>query len=488
MSNTTALKLTDYSFTYPNSAEPVVGPLDLEVEEGEFVLMTGDTGCGKTTLLKSLLPGDVICGKRTGEVTLPESDDDTIPSVAYVSQSPANQLVCETVWHELAFSLENYGTERSVMRRRVAEVSHFFGIEPWFHKNVNELSGGQMQIVCLARALATGPKLLLLDEPTAQLDPVAEKNFLHALFRINRELGITIVVVTHEPVSVRDYATREFRLQGGQVFEVSDIEEAEVSDIDASEVSDIETTPSRFYSNKTGIPYPLQLADVHFRYAKDADWVLRGMDLNVQQGEIRALVGGNGCGKSTTLKLMAAINKPQKGHVKNEFSGAQAYMPQSPMALFVCDTVQQEMQEWQKNCGYSDEAMSDTLQKVGLQHKTNQHPFDLSGGEQQLLAMAKLLITKPKLLLLDEPTKGLDARTKLAVANLILQFAESGGTAILSTHDLAFALCVAHSVTLIFDGQATCTEPANEFFANNMFYRPTANEFTELFAKEKGRK
>ena len=219
MSDTTALKLTNYSFTYPNSDTPVFGPLDFEIAAGEFVLMTGDTGCGKTTLLKSLLPGDVVCGERTGEVILPESDSAT-PSVAYVSQSPENQLVCETVWHELAFSLENYGCERSVMRRRVAEVSHFFGIEPWFHKNVNELSGGQMQIVSLARALATGPKLLLLDEPTAQLDPVAEKNFLHALFRINRELGITIVVVTHEPVGVRDYATREIRLQDGVIFEI----------------------------------------------------------------------------------------------------------------------------------------------------------------------------------------------------------------------------------------------------------------------------
>ena len=476
MSDTIALKLTNYSFTYPNSEKPVFGPLNFEIVDGEFVLMTGDTGCGKTTLLKSLLPGDVVCGNRTGETVLPESDSST-PSVAYVSQSPENQLVCETVWHELAFSLENYGTQRSVMRRRVAEVSHFFGIEPWFHKNINELSGGQMQIVSLARALATGPKLLLLDEPTAQLDPVAEKNFLHALFRINRELGITIVVVTHEPVGVRDYATREIRLQEGQIFEVEGFSD---------------TPSTRLRSLRAGSPQlgeapALQLNETYFRYNKDTDWVLRGMDLAVREGEIRALVGGNGCGKSTTLKIMAAIKKPQKGHVKNEFAQNQAYMPQSPMALFVCDTVEEEMKEWQRNCGYSDEAISCVLEKVGLQNKLEQHPFDLSGGEQQLLAMAKLLITQPKLLLLDEPTKGLDAKTKLAVANLIQEFAVAGGTVLMATHDLSFALCVANITTLIFDGQATCTEPSSDFFANNMFYRPTSNEFTTLFAQNGAR-
>lgn len=477
MSDVKALKLVNYSFTYPESEEPVFGPLDFEIDAGGFALMTGDTGSGKTTFLKSLLPNDVLCGKRTGEALLPKNDRGSeTPCVAYVSQSPDNQLVCETVWHELAFSLENYGTEPAIMRRRVAEVSHFFAIEPWFHKNVNELSGGQMQIVSLARALATSPKLLLLDEPTALLDPVAEKNFLHELFRINRELGITIVVATHEPVAVRDYATREFYLQGGQIFEVS--ENLRTVPIRAQGPSplEVEDRPQLLEG-----PSPLQLADVYFRYSKDDDWVLRGMYLSLQQGEIRALVGGNGCGKSTTLKIMAAINVPQIGRVKNELKNSQAYLPQSPMALFVCDTVKQEMREWQKNCGYGDAEILQMLEKVGLRDKLDRHPFDLSGGEQQLLAMAKLLITKPKLLLLDEPTLGLDAKHKLTVANLILDFADEGGTVLLCTHDLSFAHCVADTGTLIFDGQATCTEPTEEFFANNMFYRPIQNEFTELF-------
>ena len=480
MSDSIALKLRNYSFTYPNSETPAFGPLDLEIKAGEFVLMTGVTGCGKTTLLKSLLPGDVICGDRTGEVVLPESDNLT-PSVAYVAQSPENQLVCETVWHELAFSLENYGTDRSVMRRRVAEVSHFFGIEPWFHKNVNELSGGQMQIVSLARALATEPKLLLLDEPTAQLDPVAEKNFLHALFRINRELGVTILVVTHERAGIIDYATRELRLQDEKIID----EQMSESGFSNAYEPLLPVRRQERSGSSQGM-CPLEFSDVHFCYSKDGNFVLRGFDFNVEKGEIRALVGGNGCGKSTALRLLAGIEKPQKGRVRNELKECQAFMPQSPSALFVCDTVDAEMREWQSTCGYGDEVIFDILKNVGLENKSNMHPFDLSGGEQQLLAFAKLLITRPDLMMLDEPTKGLDAKTKLAVANLILEFSKSGGTIVMATHDLSFAQCVADSATLMFDGEATCTENTCEFFKHNMFYRPVKDKFTELICEQYG--
>ncbi len=503
----TALKLTNYSFTYPGQAHAVFGPLELKITAGEFVLLVGVTGSGKTTFLKSLLPGNILCGKRTGDVLLPHAEcgsaygttasvvvlphaqggcaggeaaserarDAHIPSIAYVSQSPQAQLVCETVWHELAFSMENYGMSRSIMRRRVAEVSHFFGIEPWFHKNVNDLSGGQAQIVSLARALACGPKLLLLDEPTAQLDPVAEKNFLHALFRINRELGISVVVATHSPECVRDYATRALRLKNGKIEDVP---------LTSFSYGTLQASVCPHTPIPSTSPAAISLLDAHFRYSKTSPWVLCGFDAQIQSGEIRALVGGNGSGKTTALKLIAGIEKPKHGSVRNAFMQSQAYMPQFPASLFVCDTVSQEVREWQISCGYSDQDINKMLEKVGLSGKEQQHPFDLSGGEQQLLALVKLLLTRPALLLLDEPTKGLDARTKLVVANLIQDFASAGGTVVLSTHDLSFALCVAHSATLIFDGAATCTEPVRDFFKNNMFYVPCANEFTQLFMCE----
>ncbi len=537
----TALKVSGYSFTYPEAAHCVFGAVDLELFAGEFVLLVGNTGSGKTTFLKSLLPEDIICGKRTGEVFLPserggerENSCETrrktksecktetkrdgeregkceAPSIAYVSQSPENQLVCDVVWHELAFSMENYGVSRGIMRRRVAELSHFFGIEPWFHKNVNDLSGGQAQIVNLARAMATGPELLLLDEPTAQLDPVAEKNFLHALFRINRELGMTVVVATHTPENVCDYAHRAFELKDGKIQEVpmhcfqdgsqsEDLRDLhDPHDLHAklgqASFAGANTTPDGTFNSgsanksadKKALGNPeevISLRDVHFRYHKNTPWVLRGLDMNLCRGEIRALVGGNGCGKTTALNLIAGIEKPNHGKLKNALQRLQAYMPQYPSALFVRDSVADEMREWQKSCGYADTDIQEMLERVGLSEKTQQHPFDLSGGQQQLLAFVKLLITKPSLLLLDEPTGGLDAHMKLVVANLILDYANKGGSVVFSTHDLSFAFCVAHTTTLIFDGQATCTEPSNKFFANNMFYRPTPNEFMRLFAEK----
>ena len=475
MATKTILKTENYSFAYPSAKTSVFEDVNFAVEQGDFVLLVGSTGCGKTTFLKSLLPGDILCGQRSGVVTLPASDPECLtPSIAYVSQSPENQLVCENVWHELAFSLENYGIDRSTMRRRVAEVSHFFGIEPWFHKNVNELSGGQMQIVNLARALATGPKVLLLDEPTAQLDPVAEKNFLHALFRINKELGISIVVVTHAPETVKDYANKGF------IFKDKTIEKTTLSRFEF----DLQIKDSRRDFSSKELCESVLVDDAYFRYDKVADWVLRGLDLKVVEGEIRALVGGNGCGKSTTLKLIAGIEKSKRGGVANNHKDCQSLMPQCPSALFVCDSVEEEMSEWQKNCRYTDAKIDEMLKKVGLEDKKKLHPFDLSGGQQQLLALAKLLITKPRLMLLDEPTKGLDAKTKLTVARLLLEFAEGGGTVILSTHDLAFASCVCDTCTLIFDGQATCTEHSADFFKNNMFYRPVPCEFTQLVSEQ----
>ena len=223
-----AIEATAFEFSYPPSEDPQaprasIGPLDWRVPQGAFQLLVGATGSGKTTLLRNCKPSIAPHGECVGELSVfgqPASQLDDRQSaslVGYVSQNPENQIVCDTVWHEVAFGLENLGTPQDVMRRRVAEVAHFFGIEPWFRRQVSELSGGQRQIVTLASALALRPSLLLLDEPTAQLDPVAEKTFLHALFRINRELGITVVVSTHNPEAMAEYATEAVCMDGGRL-------------------------------------------------------------------------------------------------------------------------------------------------------------------------------------------------------------------------------------------------------------------------------
>lgn len=460
------LELHNFSFSFPDGKE-VLRNLDWELERGSFALLVGQTGSGKSTLLRQVM-----------EMQMKNQDGEAL-TIGYVAQSVDNQLICDSVWHELAFALENHGVEQSMMHRRVAEVAHFFGIEPWFNKKVDDLSGGQKQLLCVARALALAPNLFILDEPTSQLDPVAEKNFLHALFRINRELGITVVVATHTPETMLDYATCAFKLEDGKLNKIEldslkvaiSNEELEKSSSDnktAEEESDLE----------------VDCDDVYVRYAKEKPWVLRGFNLDIQKNSIHALVGGNGCGKSTALLTIATILKIERGKLANLSKNSQAYLPQNPKALFVCDSVIEELQEWQESAGYSDDEIETALSKIGLlEHKDN-HPFDLSGGQQQLLALAKLMLTKPKLLLLDEPTKGLDSHYQKLVANLLISKACTGTTIIMATHDLAFAECVATSCTMIFDGENTSTEPAKQFFKHNLFYRPQPNRFMKEWASE----
>ena len=485
MASVKAIEARGFSFRYPESTAGI-GPLDGTVEEGAFQLLVGATGSGKTTLLSSCKPAIAPAGERAGALRafgrpVDELDArEAAATVGYVAQSPENQIVCDSVWHELAFGLENLGVEQDEMRRRVAEVAHFFGIEPWFRRSVAELSGGQKQMTTLAGTLAMQPRLLLLDEPTAQLDPVAEKNFLHALFRVNRELGITVVVATHAPEAMAEYATDMVELREGTLIRCFE-PRAGVSAFRRSE--SVPVAPASAQDDEAA--YAVSLHDIHLRYARDADWVLRGCDLRVTAGSIHAVVGGNGCGKSTLLRAIARVVKPERGRVENCLAARQALLPQDPKTLFVCDTVAEELREWQANCGYDNAAIDGVLARFGLDARVSNHPYDLSGGQQQLLAFAKLLLTDPDLLLLDEPTKGLDAPSKLLVARTLCDLAQAGATVVLATHDLTFAALVADAATMLFDGEAVCTEPAAAFFAGNLFYRPTEDAFSRLWREER---
>lgn len=493
-----AIDIARFSFAYPGTA-PVFEPLDWHVPQGAFMLLVGATGSGKTTLLRNLKPEIAPTGHRQGTVRMlgkslgDWGERESAAGIGYVAQSPENQIVCDTVWHELAFGLENLGTPPDAMRRRVAEVAHFFGIEPWIRTSTAQLSGGQKQMVNLAGVLVMQPQVMLLDEPTAQLDPVGEKNFLHALFRINRELGITVVVATHAPESMVDYATGCCEIDAGGMREVSldrfgpDGAEGWASlRMSARPPScgsgvikpDLHAEPSRGRTADSTV----EARAAFFRYAKDAEWVLRGCDLSVRTGSLHAIVGGNGSGKSTLLRLVAGVLKPERGRVRNELARTQALLPQDPKALFVCDTVWEEAVEWQAHCGYDDDVVRESLREFGLDALVDRHPYDLSGGQQQKLALVKILLTKPDLLLLDEPTKGLDAPSKYDVAQELLSLVHEGKTILVSTHDLAFASQVADTVTMLFDGEAACTEPTDAFFAGNLFYRPPYDGFLRYLA------
>lgn len=527
-----AIEVRGLRFAYPGAEVPVFDGLDWSVPQGAFALLVGGTGSGKSTLLSLLKPEISPTGECSGELrVLGESVADmnvraSAERVGYVFQDPENQIVCETVWHEMAFGLENLGMSRDEMRRRVAETSYFFGLEDWLHRDTDTLSGGRKQLLSLAAVLALRPRVLLLDEPTSQLDPVAEKNFLHALFRVNRELGCTVVVATHQPRPMLEYATCAYRIKGGRVCEVADIAslghreelfsgevpgwgasrrakngvfssasgqlgslgprggapgakkepksdksgefEAQILSQDDSGASlragGCRILPKMHAGSAT------TLAGSWFRYDRASGWVLRGLDAAFSAGAVHAVVGGNGCGKSTMLSVLAKTVKLQRGHMERGAASA-ALLPQNPKALLVAETVRDELMEWASTCGYDEAVARERAASLGLSGLDGRHPYDLSGGQRQLLALAKLLLIGPELLLLDEPTKGLDLASRRIIARALRDHAKAGGTVIMATHDLDFAEQVADDIAMMFDGEIACMELPADFFADNVFYR-----------------
>lgn len=527
-----AIEVRGLSFAYPGAEAPVLEGLDWVVPQGAFALLVGGTGSGKSTLLSLLKPEIAPAGERTGGLrVLGENVADmdvraSAERVGYVFQDPENQIVCETVWHEMAFGLENLGMSRDEMRRRVAETTYFFGLEDWLHRDTDTLSGGRKQLLSLAAVLALRPRVLLLDEPTSQLDPVAEKNFLHALFRVNRELGCTVVVATHQPRPMLEYATCAYRIEGGSVREAADIaslgHREELFSDEMPGWGGSRRAKNGIFSNVggqqgsfdpragaagakrglksgksaefeaqiqpqdgSGAPtraggcriFPKMhagsattLARSWFRYDRTSGWVLRGLDAAFSAGAVHAIVGGNGCGKSTMLSVLAKTVKLQRGRMVRGAASA-ALLPQNPKALLVAETVHDELMEWASTCGYDENLARERAASLGLSGLDGRHPYDLSGGQRQLLALAKLLLIGPELLLLDEPTKGLDLASRRIIARALRDHARAGGTVIMATHDLDFAEQVADDIAMMFDGEIACMEPPTDFFADNVFYR-----------------
>lgn len=473
-----AIEVEHFSFSYPQddgaAARNALQDISFQVEQGAFCVLVGSTGCGKTTLLRSLKPELAPVGSASGSLRLfgkqlvqidhpAMSPSESAQLIGYVMQDPDAQIVCDTVWHELAFGLENIGTNPNEIRRRIAEVAHYFGIEPWMHSKTEDLSGGQKQLVNLAAVLALRPQLLVLDEPTSQLDPNAVKQFLFILLRVNRELGITIVMATHSPEDVALYATQRVDLD------------------DPGPIASFDQVAAAMQSRRLQRASLLQHAEIvldisnlYYRFDRRAPWVLRGAYLQVQQATVHALVGGNGSGKTTMLRCLASVLKPQRGKVRNALASSQALLPQDPKSLFVCDTVREELMEWADRCGYDQHQAQRVSKRMGLADCAEQHPFDLSGGQQQKLAIAKLLLANPQLLFLDEPTKGLDPQSCAALSQTIKSLADEGHTIVLVTHDLDFAFATADTVSMLFDGEIVCTEPVEGFFKHNLIYRTNA--------------
>ncbi|MFD2333528.1 ECF transporter S component [Cohnella sp. GCM10020058] len=523
------------TFGYPGSDKNALRDVSFAIRQGQFVTLCGQSGSGKSTLLRHFKPDLAPHGRRSGTVRyrgspIEETDRRVqIAEIGFVLQSPDNQIVTDKVWHELAFGLESLGFGASEIRRRVAETASFFGIQEWFHKKVTELSGGQKQLLNLASVMAMQPRALLLDEPTSQLDPIAAGEFLAALGKINRELGVTVVLSEHrleEALPMSDLAI--VMAQGEIVTLGSPREVGERLRESRHEMFHAMPTPMRVYAGidspfecpvtvregrdflhrlaetrpivqvqnreKEGIGRgkpAVRLDEVWFKYDKDAPDVLKGLSLKAYSGELYAIVGGNGIGKTTVLSLIAGLRNPYRGAVElhgrplsqwtdqEKYNGGLAVLPQNPQALFVRKTVEADLLEMLAGRKLSAAEISQRLAYViglcELEGLLERHPYDLSGGEQQRAALAKVLLLEPAVLLLDEPTKGLDAAYKHKLANLLTRLKAEGTAIVMVSHDIDFCASHADRCAMVFDGVVVSEDKPRAFFAGNRFYTTAAN-------------
>ena len=524
-------RIQNLSFSYPAAkGKESLHNVSLSIEKGEYVVLCGKSGSGKTTLLRQLKSVLAPHGKKSGEVLFngvaldKVSLRDQASKIGYVMQNPDDQIVTDKVWHELAFGLESLGCDQKTMRARVAEMACYFGIQDWFHRDVSNLSGGQKQLLNLASIMAMQPEVLILDEPTSQLDPIAASDFLNTVRKINIELGTTVIITEHRLEDIFPYADRAIVMDGGRI--IADDTPRNIGKLLWEQKNDMFAampTPVRVFFGAEGegecpltvregrswlsreleggvrsgtLPAPqlpdeveepaLVLKELWFRYEKDSPDILRGVSAEVPQGSIYAIVGGNGAGKSTTLKAVCGICRPYRGIVKvfgkalnkykssELFGGCLAMLPQDPKSLFVKKTVREDLEEMSSDKTHVEEIAA----TCRINELLGSHPYDLSGGEQQRAALAKVLLTRPKLLLLDEPTKGIDSFFKEALAEILCALKAQGVTVVMVSHDVEFCAKYADAVSMFFDGQILTTDTPRRFFGGNSFYTTAANRMS----------
>lgn len=531
-------EIKDLNFSYPDAGVPAIQKINFSIEQGEFMVICGKSGCGKTTLLRHFKTVMTPYGKREGEILFEGQPLEEISvrkqsaEIGYVLQSPDNQIVTDKVWHELAFGVENLGYDQQTIRLRVAEMASFFGIQNWFSKNVEELSGGQKQLLNLASVMAMQPKVLVLDEPTSQLDPIAASEFLSTIRKINLDLGITVIIIEHRLEEVFPMADKVLVLEDGKqtFFDTPRMVGKELADHDLFLAM---PSPVQIY-NKTGqegvcpltvcegrnwleehykgqeeikeeVKYPekkrknlskkeavISVKEVWFRYEKEGKDIVRDLSLQVKKGELFCILGGNGTGKSTTLSLLSGIQRPYRGKIflqgrdirkipeKELFHHFLGVLPQNPQSLFVGNTVEEDLWEMVNNLSplkrkEHKEKIEQVVEDTEIGHLLHMHPYDLSGGEQQRAALAKVLLLEPEILLLDEPTKGLDGFYKSKLAGIFKRLQEKGITILMVSHDIEFCASYADTCAMFFDGAVVTACDSREFFTGNSFYTTAAN-------------
>ena len=521
------LTVKDLSFTYPKTDAPALENIGFSLKRGGFYLLCGYTGCGKTTLLRLLKPELAPFGTLSGSIRYaPEFGEPPAPhEIGMVTQDPNEQIVTDKVWHELAFGLENMGLEQEAIRVRTGETASYFGLAEKFGASTEALSGGEKQLLSLAAAVITAPKLLLLDEPTSQLDPITAMNFLDTLKRVNRDFGITVFLAEHRLEEVFSLADTVLAMDNGRLI-ACDTPSRVCEQLKDSRLFMGFPSAARLWKaldapapcpvnvregkallqsvNKTGdgsLSRPagpdgsssqpaLSAKGLWFRYTKDGPDVLKDLNLTLRQGEIFSILGANGVGKTTLLQTLSGIRRPYHGKVRlfdkniTDYKRGALYrnglslLPQDPKTVFIKDTVQQDLVEILRAGGMKKEEAAEkaaaAADTYGVTPLLDRNPLDLSGGERQKCAIVKLLLTEPRVILLDEPTKGLDAYSKFRLAALLRQLAGEGRAVLCVTHDIEFAALISDACALLFDGVLLAAGEPHAFFTGNTFYTTAA--------------
>lgn len=626
MKHVDAVNIADLEFSYPNASRPSVNGISLSLEKGSFTCICGPSGCGKTTLLRNLKPSITPHGMRRGQIEILGKSVESFEgrpgeeaqTIGYVLQNPENQIVTDKVWHELAFGLENLGLPTETIRLRIAEIASFFGIQSWFDKDVSELSGGQKQLLNLAAVMVMQPEILILDEPTSQLDPIAAVDFLDAVKKINNDIGTTVIITEHRLDNVVSMSDRLIVMDSGkilvndepynavvrlaeinhpmflampnpaqayrsalgffkgeesligdlnylesarnaessiddanflnranraesQIGDANDLKtrgdvESSLGDVDSaihangekSSIDDVECSVqvkkdespiddvSRIQKHRmplnvregrqwldcvmNGIPVryarmekekaydtskiKLSTTDLWFRYEKNERDIIKGLTLKVYDGEILAIIGGNGTGKTTLLSVLAGMRRAYRGKYKIN-GNRTALLPQNPQSLFVCDTVKEELLEAFEGTSIQKSEQNIKIQEIAefLEINTlmDKHPYDISGGEQQRVALGKVLLLDPDLLLMDEPTKGLDNLLKMKFGELLKRLASNGRTLIFVSHDIEFCSRFANRCIMFFDGGISGEGTPRKLFSGNNFYTTAANRMARSY-------
>ncbi len=479
------IQIENIFFTYPSRETPTLHGISAEISPGDFLLLTGPTGCGKTTLLRTMngLIPHASAGTLTGIVNLNGQNVATQPlaatcqQAALLFQNPDNQLFCTLVEDEIAFGLENLGFPPEEIKKRLSSALEQVGLRGFENRRIVDLSGGEKQRVALASICAMQPQVLLLDEPTSHLDPRATRDILNIVKQLNTEMGITVVLATHQVKEVAPLCNRVWLMREGQLclnapkvkaFQDTTVFRSLGVEVPEPEISstDVCTNSSSFLPLNNTL---LNVRDLHFRYPNSDKHAVKSITCDVSRGEIIAIMGANGSGKTTLLHLIGRLLQPSAGEVTIDGKGAKrlklhqlagkvGIVFQNPDLLLQAETVKDEVEFGPKNLRLSTETLKNRVDRTLAQFKladfAEEAPYSLSRGQRQRVAVAATFSLHPDIFLLDEPTTGQDAQhLQHLMDELYNQIRQENKTLIFATHNMRLTLKYADRVLLLREGE-----------------------------------